>query len=176
MRIFILIVIFQFSVSCSENNDNKIALMYNEHKADWKIRKLEHKKDFFYYGTQLSSCIVDVKPDQLKNTETWILSFESGKIVYIESYNFKDRKKAEQLYEKSLKYTNSLRTTKRGEWNVCGPIWEWQFHYVLIDQSRVYLIGNVGNMVFNDGAATLETDPSNLLEAKKAFEYLKSKL
>lgn len=169
-----IFLIFLLS-SCSGRDANIIESMYNRHKADWKINKIDYRWiNFNYYDQQLFNCSMEIKASWVKKVNTYLFLFENKKDVIIEIIDFKDSEKAEQMYQKTSNYAKLLRDTKlNDDWKICLGIREWRFHYVILKHRKLYLIGCVnGDFNFKNGDSSLDSDNKNLFEAREIYEYL----
>jgi hypothetical protein len=173
-----LCISFLLIFSCSGNHSNIVETMFKEHKVDWNIEELDYRwLNYDYYGEQLGNCGLNISPLWVKKVNSYRLKFLNAKEVVVEVIDLKEKEDAEKFYTKLLLHTNTVRSTKRNDdWKVCGEIREWQFHYTVIKNKEVFIIGCVvGNFKFNNGEQALESDSTNLYEAKKVYEYLNSK-
>jgi len=76
--------------------------MFNEHKSDWKISKLDYRwKDFDYYGQPLYDCSLAPKTDWIKRVHSYLMVFQNGKQIVIEVIEGKEDQVVEQTYKKT---------------------------------------------------------------------------
>jgi hypothetical protein len=149
--------------------------MYEKNKTKWEIQDLDYRwYDKDYFGQQLFNCSMSVSSSWVKKTNSYRLKYNNKKEIVVERIKFKDSSKAEILYSKLFDYTKLMRNIKRNDdWRICGEIREWKFHYTVLKGTDLYIIGSVvGDFKFKSGEDSLESDLSNLYEAKQVYEYL----
>lgn len=178
MRNFFLLLYLLFA-SCNRSTKDLIELMVSEHKSDWKMIGIDYKwENLNYYDQTLFDCVIKINSSNLKNANSYEILFENGKKVMVEIIEFKQLQLAKKVYEDASKYAEKIRmTTRSNVEQLCEPIREWDFHYVLLDKKKLCLIGCiVGNFNFNNMESTLESDQTNLHEAREIYLYLKTRL